>query len=252
MHPKLSIPSAGVVLAIVALAAMAAEPLRFPDPERYTREAARRMARAAEGRLAPVYAPLAEQIVEDFGLREVEGIGIDLGSGPGDLVVELCRRTRLHWVNADINPHFFPIFLEKIERAGLAGRASAVFADAQALPFRDGWARVIVSRGSIPFWDDWKLALGEIHRVLAPGGVAFIGRGLPRDLPIEVARKVREGGSGPPYEPEEMERKLRAVLGEIGVRDYRIHRPRPAGGEGIRFGVWLEIHKADPTEVKDP
>jgi hypothetical protein len=50
--------------------------------------------------LAPVYAPLAEQIVNDFALREKRGTGIDLGSGPGDLIIELCQRTRwLHWVS---------------------------------------------------------------------------------------------------------------------------------------------------------
>ena len=54
--------------------------------------------------LAPVYSPLAEQIVNDFELREKRGIGIDLGSGPGDLIIELCKRTKwMHWVNADIN-----------------------------------------------------------------------------------------------------------------------------------------------------
>jgi hypothetical protein len=65
-------------------------PRRTPDPDAYTREAALRMARAARGQLA-----------------ESEGLGIDVGGGPGTLAVELCRRTpRMYWTNADINPHF--------------------------------------------------------------------------------------------------------------------------------------------------
>jgi prepilin-type processing-associated H-X9-DG protein len=59
---------------------------------------------ASRSTLAPVYAPLAEQLVSDFDLREKEGIGIDLGSGPGTLILELCRRTRMHWINAKYSP----------------------------------------------------------------------------------------------------------------------------------------------------
>jgi hypothetical protein len=81
---------------------------------------AERMIRAAEGTLAPVYAPLAEEIVQRLNLAETQGLGIDLGSGPGTLIVELCKRTRLHWVNADINPYFFAYFLEKAAAAGSA------------------------------------------------------------------------------------------------------------------------------------
>ena len=57
--------------------------------------------------LQPVYGPLAEQIANDFDLEDMKGMGIDLGSGPGDLIIELCKRTKyLHWVNADINPGY--------------------------------------------------------------------------------------------------------------------------------------------------
>ena len=68
---------------------------------------------ASRSTLAPVYAPLAEQLVSDFDLREKEGVGIDLGSGPGTLILELCRRTRMHWINADINPDVFPSFFKR-------------------------------------------------------------------------------------------------------------------------------------------
>ena len=87
-------------------------------------QAAARHGGASLGLLAPVYAPLAEQIVEDFRLAAVEGVGIDLGSGPGTLIVELAKRTRMHWINADINPACFPPFFRLVDAAGLGGRAS--------------------------------------------------------------------------------------------------------------------------------
>jgi hypothetical protein len=97
---------ANIALMVFALALCQAygEPLQSPSEEVYSREDADKMIRAAESRLAPVYAPLAKQIIEEFNLGERTGIGIDLGSGPGTLILELCKGTQLHWINADINP----------------------------------------------------------------------------------------------------------------------------------------------------
>jgi len=151
-----------------------AEPLLAPDPETFTRDYADKFIKTANGALSPVYAPLAEQIVTEFRLADKQGIGIDLGSGPGNLILELCKRTQhMHWVNADINPYFFPYFFKTASETGFSHRISAIFADAQALPFRDDYAKIIVSRGSFHFWEDKKLAFSEIYRVLKPGGVAL-------------------------------------------------------------------------------
>jgi len=204
------------------------------------------MIQASRGPLAPVYAPLAEQIVKDFGLAAAGGVGIDLGSGPGALIIELCKRTRLHWINADINPHFFAHFLRLADVHGLAGRVSAVYADAHHLPFRDDYADVIVSRGSYHFWADKRKAFGEVYRVLKPGAVAYVGRGFPRAMPLETARKVRSRqGGGPKYDRAEKAKALRDVMGELGIRGYRIHMPTAPGDEDVNYGIWIEFRKPD-------
>ncbi len=210
-----------------------------------TKADAERMIRAAEEGLAPVYAPLAEEIVEKLSLAQKEGVGIDLGSGPGTLILELCRRTRLHWINADINPHFFPYFFRQAEAAGLDGRVSALQADACALPFRDDFAEVMVSRGSLQFWPDLQKGLAGVRRVLKPGGVAYIGRGLPERMPLETAKKLREGrGEGPKYNPDQTEQQLREIMKSLPIESYRIHRPRLNNLEGVNYGRWLEFRKA--------
>jgi len=207
------------------------------------------MEAASRGTLSPVYAPLAEHLVSRFDLRDKDGTGIDLGSGPGTLILELCRRTGMHWINADINPHFFGMFMDFVEKAGLVGRVGAVFADVQALPFRDNYADIITSRGSFQFWHDKKLAFSEIYRVLKPGGVAYIGRGFSRDLPPEIAREVRKlhakaGKNGPPpYDVMETKKELIAVMNSLGIKNYSIQIPKPAGSEEIKYGIWLEIRK---------
>jgi len=234
-----------VAMALALAAGKASESPSSPgQPKEPTKADAERMIRAAEGGLAPVYAPLAEEIAERLALADKDGVGIDLGSGPGTLILELCRHTKLHWIDADINPHFFPYFLSKAEAAGLGGRVSAIRADACALPFRDNFADVIVSRGSFQFWPDLQTGIAEIRRVLKPGGRAYIGRGLPERMPLETARKLRtERGEGPKYDPDETEQRFHAIVKALGIEDYRIHRPRRNNAEGVNYGVWLQFGK---------
>ena len=207
-------------------------------------ESARRMIRASEGALAPVYGPLAEQIAGDFNLAEAEGIGIDVGSGPGTLAVELCKRTDMHWINADVNPHFFPYFYDLAEKNGVGHRVSAIRADAQYLPFRTGYADVIVSRGSYQFWNDRKKGFKEIYRVLKPGGVAYIGRGFARDMPVSVARQVRKDqDGGPQYDRFKHAKQHADMMKELGIEDWNVNVPTPEGSEGVSYGVWVTFRK---------
>ena len=214
--------------------------------QRGTEQKALGMIEASRGRLSPVYAPLAEQIVSDFDLAERDGIGIDLGSGPGTLILELCERTKLHWINADINPHFFAYFYAQAGDRGFGHRVSAVFADAHALPFRDDYADIIVSRGSFHFWKDKGQAFKEIYRVLKPGAVAYIGRGFSRNLDVETAKKIRaQQGGRLKYDVDKTADELHHIMEVLGVKEYQTHRPKPSGGEKVNYGSWIEFRKQE-------
>ena len=241
-----------VILILVFLLAccFAGKPLLSPSDENYTRQNALTMIKAGRAVLKPVYGPLAEQIAADFKLAKKTGIGIDLGGGPGTLIIELCKHTQLHWVNADINPHFFPYFYKEAEKHGLGHHVSAIFADAQALPFRSDYADIIVSRGSYRFWTDKVQAFREIYRVLKPGAAAYIGRGFSENLPVETAKKIRaKQGKKMSYDLEEKAKELREVMNELGIKEYRIHTPKPAGSKEVNYGIWIEFHKPE-GEVK--
>jgi len=199
---------------------------------------------ASRSTLSPVYAPLAEHLVSEFDLREKEGVGIDLGSGPGTLILELCRRTGMHWINADINPDFFPRFFEQASELGLSGRVSAVLADAHALPFHDNYADIIISRGSFHFWEDKTQGFREIYRVLKPGSVAYIGRGFSKNLPVETARAIRaKQGKKMKYDTDETAEELRQIMKTLGIEAFKIHRPSPPGSKDVNYGVWIEFYK---------
>ena len=200
--------------------------------------------------LKPVYKPLAAEIAEKFDLAEKKGIAIDLGSGPGDLIIELCRITKnLHWVNADINPDYFPEFIKRASDAGFGNRVSAMFADAKYLPFRDDYAEIIVSRGSFQMWGDLKAGLSEVYRVLKPGGTAYIGRGFSTDLPVEVAKEIRskqdKNGKGLKYDVNGTAETMKSIMRELNIRNFNIIIPKPPGAGNIKYGLWLEFHKPD-------
>ncbi len=206
--------------------------------------AAQRMIGASEGKLAPVYEPLAQYIVEEFQLSQTDGVGIDLGSGPGTLIVELAKRTRLHWINADINPHFFPYFYRFVGQNNLDGRVSAMMADARDLPFRDDYADIIVSRGSYPFWGDIQKGFAEVYRVLKPGGIAFIGRGFSPNLPLETAEEIRsQQGASMKYPFEKKAAELRTIMENLNITDYKILDPSITHDRKVNYGIWIEIHK---------
>ena len=184
----------------------------------HTREDALRFLSIADTILKPVYEPLAEQIVNEYNLAEREGIGIDLGSGPGHLIVELCKRTvRMQWINADINPHFFSFFLKAAREAGVEHRVRAIFADAQALPFDDNYAVIKEFKGI--------------------------------NLPVDIARNIRfrqgKNGKGPQYNIAKTAAELQEIMLALEINDYRIRIPEPPGSKEVNYGIWLEFYKRD-------
>jgi ubiquinone/menaquinone biosynthesis C-methylase UbiE len=64
-----------------------------------------------------------------------------------------------------------------------------VKSDVHATPFPDNSFDLIVSRGSVFFWNDLPGALREISRILKPGGIIFCGGGLGS---AEIGRRIQQ------------------------------------------------------------
>lgn len=198
--------------------------------------------RTATGAFAPVYPALAQQIVEDYGVTE--GVCIDMGGGCGSLAIALARITGLRVYVLDIDPAAVRLCGVLVDEAGLRGRVIPIEGDAQDMPFRDEFAELVVSRGSVFFWPDQLAGLREAHRVLKPGGVAFIGGGFSRLLDPEIKRKLiadRGGGNqGGGSDRKPIHTGLVGEARKAGLRPIRLtHDPddRP------EFGWWIELRK---------
>jgi len=238
-------------LSLILIAAFVLSGSAWAQSQNDNPEYARRFSKMAGDALAPVYGPLADYLVSEYALESRVGTGLDIGGGPGSLSVELAKRTTgMNWITSDINPSFFPYAAENAKRNGVVGRISFSTADAQRLPFRDNYADIVVSRGSFQFWGDLENAFSEIYRVLKPRCPAYIGRGFPANLPVDVARNIRKNhGSGPSYDKAETAAILAETVEKLGITDFRVILPEPAAADGINYGVWIEFFKAGPRSV---
>jgi ubiquinone/menaquinone biosynthesis C-methylase UbiE len=127
----------------------------------------------ADNRVAHTYPMTATRMLRECAVRE--GICIDIGCGPGNLDVELAKRSKLTIIGLDIDGDMKPFFEQKMRDANLQDRVRFIEGDAQKLPFPDDYADAIVSRGTLTFIPDIAKCLREVDRVLKPTGVAFLG-----------------------------------------------------------------------------
>lgn len=244
---SIRIATAGIVplmLLVIADPVLAAPPARLPDYNAFDEKAAARMKSTAESR-PTVYEKLADYLVARFDLAEKPGIGIDIGGGPGDLAVQLAKRThQYYWINADINTWCMRPFSENALRETVEQRTGFIFADACALPFKDNYADMVVSRGCYQFWPDLETGLSEVLRVLRVGGEAFIGRGVAPTMPEDEVRRLAESGriGGPKYDPDTDAERFRELMQKLGIRRFEIIRHQPEY-PGLNYGVWLYFQK---------
>lgn len=171
-----------------------------------------RMDAIAKGPFAPIYPVIARQAIEICGIRE--GRCVDIGCGPGHLALALGAASNLEIDALDASGDMLAIAEQNIREAGLTDRVHPVPGDVHDLPYDDGSIDLVVSRGSLFFWDDRVRAFSEIYRVLRPGGRTFVGGGFGTSaLKAEITAKMRE--IDPEWEVKAAERLSRRNLDAV-------------------------------------
>ncbi len=187
--------------------------------------------------------------------KPAKGFWVDLGSGKGPVAMALVEATGNPVVMVDPNEEALAEGLAAARAKGLADRLVAVVGRAEQLPFPDRTVDLVVSRGSIFFWDDPAKGLQEVYRVLRPGGKAYLGGGAGSGYPaaevekLIALRKARLKG-------DEAEKWKRFV--ELRRPEQMVYWARQAGlpefevlGKGaisaddprVGQGVWLRFEK---------
>lgn len=98
---------------------------------------------------------------------------LEIGCGAGLLALDLARRG--YTVNAtDVSQAMVDTAREQVEEAGLETSVSVRPDDAHALSFPDTSFDLAVALGVLPFLHSPHQALGELRRVLRPGGYLLL------------------------------------------------------------------------------
>lgn len=143
----------------------------------FDKEGAANFSRIAENIFAPIYPVLADQIIRDTGITA--GRCVDVGAGPGHLGLALAEQNpELSVVLCDASNDMLALARANAGSCGWNERVRVEFGLAECLPFEDESVQLVVSRGSIFFWNNQAQGLDEIYRILAPGGCAWIGGGF--------------------------------------------------------------------------
>ena len=177
--------------------------------------------RLFQGHSSRVYDVVARQVVRGLYRRIAEDIAdiapddgkvLDLGTGPGVLLVEIGRRRAdLGLTGLDLSADMVTAARKNLREHG--DRAEAVVGDVTSLPFEDDSFDVVVTSLSTHHWDEPRAAVPEIARVLRPGGRFAIYDfsfapyddidSAARDASVFTGRAMRHGriSTGVPFFP---------------------------------------------------
>jgi ubiquinone/menaquinone biosynthesis C-methylase UbiE len=132
-----------------------------------------------------------ETVARDAAALAVRGRGLwaDLGCGAGGVGLALARQSKSTVLLVDPNPDALGEAVRAAQAQGVSERVVCLVARAEHLPLVDNYLDLVVSRGSVFFWEDAARGIREVHRVLRPGGCAMIGGGCGSGYPDWARRE---------------------------------------------------------------
>ncbi len=187
-----------------------------------------------DGPRAPIYPLIANQIMDKLKIKE--GIAIDVGAGPAPLSIAMARITDLKIYAMDMSTEILLTAQESIENEVLEDKIKLVKGDVHQMPFKDNFADLIFSRGSMFFWKDLASAFREIYRVLKPGGAAYIGGGCGSAVVREKVKNRFKDDGGSYKKPP----KIQVDTLEIAVLEARIANYILINDDS---GLWVSFKK---------
>jgi len=99
---------------------------------------------------------------------------LDIATGTGDLIISLAKSSATKLVGLDISEGMLSVGRKKIKAGGLDDRIEMIQADSEAMPFEDNSFDAITVAFGVRNFETLEKGLGEIYRVLKPGGIFVI------------------------------------------------------------------------------
>lgn len=130
---------------------------------------------------SPVYPVYARMMIERTKKRS--GRLADLGAGGGHLgfaVMDIGDFESVTFI--DKNSDALDTVKMRAEARGYEKESSFVLSDAMDIDVPDNSFDLVVSRGSLPFWEDKAKGIREVYRILKEDGCAYLGGGIGGDM----------------------------------------------------------------------
>jgi len=184
-----------------------------------------------------VYPYLASQIMEEY--QRNSGSILELGPFSGGISRELMALyPELKVTIAAESPDVIEYIDEEIEGFGLSEKIDIIETSYNSLVFSDDRFDLVILRGGFFLLDSGGQLFREIFRVLKPGGMAFVGGGYGKDIPLELIGEIAD-------ESRELNDRLGRV--RVGVEELKeiIKRSQLAERCSIveKGGLWVYIRK---------
>ena len=136
-----------------------------------------------------VYPYLVAHIMEHY--RRHSGSVLELGPFSGGISRELAKSyPRLNITITAERPDVVGYLEQEIITSGLDQKIKVKQSALSQLAFADSRFDLIIFRGAFFFLDDG--LLGEIFRVLGPGGLAFVGGGYGKGIPKQLIDDIHD------------------------------------------------------------
>lgn len=174
---------------------------------------------------APVYPVIAKQIKQRTGISR--GLCLDVGAGTGHLGIEIAKITGLRVCLMDNSKEMLSIAQQNVTDCGLDSRVKTLLGDAHDIPVEDHSIDLIVSRGSLLFWEDRERAFKEMYRALTSGGIAYVGGGfgtdeLKRKIDIEMQKRDRFWRKNMVKKVDNTNVDYKDLMKAAGIQEFRI------------------------------
>jgi len=169
---------------------------------------------------------------------------LDLGAGAGHVSFRLAPRVA-RVVACDPSAAMLAVVAEEAGRRGL-GNLETVTGMAERLPFPAAAFDLVASRYSAHHWRDLAAGLGEVRRVLKPGGLAvFVYVAAPEAALLDTWLQGIELLRDPSHVRNRTLAQWRALLAAAGLA--------PGAAEGFRlrleFASWVERMRTPAAHV---
>jgi SAM-dependent methyltransferase len=154
-----------------------------------------------------------DEVVGALGVQPGQDV-LEVGYGPGGLIRLLAQRTEAASIRGvDPSPEMRDLASRHNRKAVASARVQLDLGAADRTGLPDASVDRVVSVNNVAIWPDLEAAVGELHRVVRPGGTVVIAW-HGGTSPSRIARSLRL----PEHELNRIEQVLRGRFGEVGRR----------------------------------